>query len=81
MLFPADTDGLGSIVSAAGGDGVVQGVGKEVLDGLLRSGKLEEGREYLKKLEAVSESLSFPYQTGNPVVDILLGEKGTQQRR
>ncbi len=46
-----------------------------VLDGLLRGGRLEEGREYLKKLEAVSESLSFPYQTGNPVVDILLGEK------
>ena len=46
-----------------------------VLDGLLRSGKLEEGREYLKKLDTVSESLSFPYQTGNPVVDILLGEK------
>lgn len=46
-----------------------------VLSGLLRGGKLDEGREYLKKLEAVSESLSFPYQTGNPVVDILLGEK------
>ena len=46
-----------------------------VLDGLLRSGDLEESREYLKKLEAVSEALSFPYQTGNPVVDILLGEK------
>ena len=46
-----------------------------LLDGLLRSGELEEGREYLKKLEAVSEALSFPYQTGNPVVDILLGEK------
>ena len=46
-----------------------------VLDGLLRSGKLEEGREYLKRLETVSASLSFPYQTGNPVVDILLGEK------
>ncbi|MCI9002806.1 MAG: GHKL domain-containing protein, partial [Oscillibacter sp.] len=46
-----------------------------VLDGLLRGGKLEESREYLKKLETVSESLSFPYQTGNPVVDILLGEK------
>ena len=46
-----------------------------VLDGLLRGGKLEEGREYLKKLEAVSEALSFPYQTGNPIVDILLGEK------
>ncbi len=46
-----------------------------LLDGLLRSGDLEEGRAYLKKLEAVSEALSFPYQTGNPVVDILLGEK------
>ena len=46
-----------------------------VLDGLLRGGKPEEGREYLKKLETVSESLSFPCQTGNPVVDILLGEK------
>ena len=46
-----------------------------VLDGLLKCGKLEEGREYLKKLVAVSAALSFPYQTGNPVVDILLGEK------
>ena len=46
-----------------------------VLDGLLKCGKLEESREYLKKLETVSEALSFPYQTGNPVVDILLGEK------
>ena len=46
-----------------------------VLDGLLGGGKLEEGRAYLKKLEAVSASLSFPCQTGSPVVDILLGEK------
>ena len=46
-----------------------------VLDGLLKNEKLEEGREYLRKLETVSEALSFPYQTGNPVVDILLGEK------
>lgn len=46
-----------------------------VLDGLLSGGRLEEGRAYLKKLEAASEALSFPYQTGNPVVDILLGEK------
>ena len=46
-----------------------------VLDGLLSGGKLDKGRAYLKKLEAVSESLGFPYQTGNPVVDILLGEK------
>ena len=46
-----------------------------VLDGLLSNGKLDESRVYLKKLEAASVSLSFPHQTGNPVVDILLEEK------
>ncbi|MCI9105544.1 MAG: GHKL domain-containing protein [Lachnospiraceae bacterium] len=46
-----------------------------VLDGLLNSGKWEEGKSYLRKLEKVSDSLTFPCQTGNPVVDILLGEK------
>lgn len=46
-----------------------------VLSGLLNSGRLEEGKAYLKRLEMVSAVLSFPYQTGNPVVDILLGEK------
>lgn len=46
-----------------------------VLDGLLSSGKLEESRAYFRKLKAASASLSFPYQTGNPVVDILLSEK------
>ncbi|MDE7260797.1 MAG: GHKL domain-containing protein [Oscillospiraceae bacterium] len=46
-----------------------------VLDGLLRAGKLEEGRAYLQKLEAASAALSFPCQTGDPAVDVLLGEK------
>ncbi|MCI8869152.1 MAG: sensor histidine kinase [Lawsonibacter sp.] len=46
-----------------------------VLDGLLGGGELDQCRAYLRKLEAASEALSFPYQTGNPVVDILLGEK------
>lgn len=46
-----------------------------VLEGLLSSGKTEEGRAYLQKLKAVSDSLSFPCRTGNPVVDILLREK------
>ncbi len=46
-----------------------------LLDGLLSSGQIEEGRNYLKKLEDISTSLSFPYHTGNPVVDILLREK------
>ena len=46
-----------------------------VLSGLLNRGKLAESQAYLEKLEAASALLSFPYQTGNPVVDILLGEK------
>lgn len=46
-----------------------------VLDGLLSGGRLAESRAYLKKLEAASEALSFPCRTGNPVADVLLGEK------
>lgn len=46
-----------------------------VLDGLLGRGELEEGRAYLKKLEASSDALSFPYHTGSPAVDVLLGDK------
>lgn len=46
-----------------------------VLDGLLSGGRLEEGRVYLKELEAASEALSLPCRTGNCVVDILLEEK------
>ena len=46
-----------------------------LLDGLLSNGQIAESRDYLKKLEGISISLSFPYQTGNPVVDILLSEK------
>ncbi len=46
-----------------------------VLNGLLNNGKLDESKAYLNKLKTVSTSLSFPYQTGNPAVDILLSEK------
>ncbi len=46
-----------------------------VLNGLLNGGKLEESKAYLQKLESASVMLSFPCQTGDPVVDILLGEK------
>ena len=46
-----------------------------VLSGLLNSGKTEESKAYLQKLEAASAMLSLPCQTGNPVVDVLLGEK------
>lgn len=46
-----------------------------VLGGLLNTQNLDAAKSYLQKLEAVSASLSFPYHTGNPTVDILLGEK------
>ncbi len=46
-----------------------------VLDGLLREGKWEEGRAYLRRLTSLSGALSAPCQTGCPAVDVLLGEK------
>jgi len=46
-----------------------------VLDGLLGAGRTEEARRYLQRLEAASSELSPPCRTGDPVVDVLLGEK------
>lgn len=46
-----------------------------VLDGLLRSGQIEEARGYLQKLEASSTALSPPCRTGDAAVDVVLGEK------
>lgn len=46
-----------------------------VLSGLLKSGDMGQAKEYLKKLETVTEALSVPCYTGNAVVDILLGNK------
>ena len=46
-----------------------------VLDGLLKEGRAEQAKAYLQKLEAVTSHLSFPVQTGNPVVDIVLSDK------
>ena len=46
-----------------------------VLSALLNNNELEESKVYLQKLKTVSATLSFPCQTGNPVVDILLREK------
>lgn len=46
-----------------------------VLGGLLKSGNIDESRDYLQKLAAASASLSFPCHTGDPVADILLSEK------
>ena len=46
-----------------------------VLHGLLTANRVEEAKDYLKKMETAAVELSFPCQTKNPVVDILLGEK------
>ncbi len=46
-----------------------------VLGNLLNTGQIGEAKDYLEKLEHKTGELSFPYQTGNPVVDVLLGEK------
>ena len=46
-----------------------------VLHSLMNTGQIERAKDYLEKLENKTAALSFPYQTGNPVVDVLLGEK------
>ncbi len=46
-----------------------------VLHSLMNTGQIERAKDYLEKLENKTVALSFPYQTGNPVVDVLLGEK------
>lgn len=46
-----------------------------VLSSLINAGQIEKAKDYLEKLENKTAALSFPYQTGSPVVDVLLGEK------
>lgn len=46
-----------------------------VLEGLLGAGRTEEARQYLGRMTAASAELSPPCRTGDPAVDVLLGEK------
>lgn len=46
-----------------------------VLEGLLKKNDMAGAQHYLKKLDAATGELSFPVCTGNPVLDILLGDK------
>ncbi|MHA6530032.1 sensor histidine kinase [Paenibacillus sp. BAC0078] len=46
-----------------------------VLRGLLKTGENEKASEYLNKLEMASDTFSFPCQTGNMVIDMLLSSK------
>lgn len=46
-----------------------------ILKGLLKNRKIPEAEHYLQELTEISDHLSFPCQTGHPVIDILLMEK------
>lgn len=46
-----------------------------VLNGLLKIGTIKQAQEYLKQLDFVTNTLSFPIHTNNPIVDIILCDK------
>ena len=46
-----------------------------VVKKLLQDGKLEEAVTYMEDLDDMAEKMSFPCNTNNPVVDILVGNK------
>lgn len=46
-----------------------------VVKDLLQNGKLDEALAYIGDMAELSEGLSFPCSTGNPVADILVGNK------
>lgn len=46
-----------------------------VLGGFLKTGQNQKALEYLGKLTTMSDQLSFPCQTGNAILDILLTNK------
>ena len=46
-----------------------------VVKELLQNGKQEEALTYIGDLADMTEALSFPCSTGNPIADILLGNK------
>ncbi|MDF2887838.1 MAG: putative two-component histidine kinase [Lacrimispora sp.] len=46
-----------------------------VLGGFLKTGETDKAMDYLAKLTTISDQLSFPCQTGNAVLDILLTNK------
>lgn len=52
-----------------------------VLGGFLKAGNIGQAQTYLRKLDAATGELSFPFTTGNPVVDILLENKLALARR
>lgn len=46
-----------------------------VVKGLLQKDKIKQALSYIGDMESITEKLSFPCSTNNPVVDILVGNK------
>ena len=46
-----------------------------VVKKLLQGGKLEQAINYIEDMDDITEKMSFPCSTNNPVVDILVGNK------
>lgn len=46
-----------------------------VLEGLLKARRIEQAEDYVQQLTQTAGVLSFPCHTGNPLIDILLGDK------
>lgn len=47
----------------------------KVVKELLQKNQLEQALNYMKEMESITTNLSFPCNTNNPVLDILLGNK------
>lgn len=52
-----------------------------IIKGLLENRDFDKARTYLDEMDIVSTSLSFPFQTNNPVLDILLENKAALAKR
>ncbi len=46
-----------------------------IVKGLLDNDNADKASAYLSEMDILTDSLSFPYQTGNPVLDILIENK------
>lgn len=46
-----------------------------IIKGLLENGDFEKAKTYIEEMNITASGLSFPFQTGNPVVNILLENK------
>lgn len=46
-----------------------------IVKGLLEKSDIENAKAYLDKMDIVTTNLSFPFQTNNPVLDVLLENK------